>query len=189
MKTLPPLPARRRSLDRAWRAAGAAGFTAALVLSLAACKGDDDVPMSLAGAALVASAPAVAATHVPPPPTIQAIVTSQTTPAAATPAASELASVRTQLESTLAGASACHVDTDCHSVAVGAKSCGGPTGYRAFSTQGTDAVKVTDLAQHERELSATVARESHQVSPCFMLADPGAHCQQNRCTTGPAATN
>jgi hypothetical protein len=182
MTNLPAPTAGPRSLHATLRAAAVAGCAVALTLALAACK-QGDVPMTPAGQALAASAPAVSATHVPPPPAIEAA------PAAATPAATQLASVHAQLDATLGQASACRADTDCHSVAVGAKACGGPSGYRAFSAQGIDAGKVTDLAQHERELSATVARESHEVSPCFMLADPGAHCQQNKCVTGPAASH
>jgi hypothetical protein len=43
---------------------------------------------------------------------------------------------------------------------------------------------VQALAQHERDLAAAAARESHQVSTCFMLADPGARCQEDKCVTG-----
>jgi hypothetical protein len=103
--------------------------------------------------------------------------------------AADLASVRAQLETTLANASACSADTDCHTVAVGAKSCGGPTGYRAFSGKNVDPASVAALAQHERDLAAQAARESHQVSTCFMLADPGARCQASKCVTGRPATN
>ena len=51
-----------------------------------------------------------------------------------------------------------------------------------MSTASVDA-----LAQQERDLAAKAARESHEVSTCFMLADPGARCQQNKCVTGRAA--
>src|ERR1700756_5028916 len=182
MTRLPALPARRLSFNPTLRAAGAAGLAAALMLSLAACKGDDDTPQTPAGAALVASAPAVAATHVPPPPAIQQVSTP------ATPPAGDLAAANAQLESTLNKASACTTDTECHSVAVGAKACGGPTGYRAYSSKAISTASVEALAQHPRELAAEAARASHQVSPCFMLADPGAHCEKSKCTTGPASS-
>ena len=48
---------------------------------------------------------------------------------------------------------------------------------------------VAALAQRERDLAAQAARESHQVSTCFMLADPGARCQANKCVTGRPGTN
>jgi len=86
----------------------------------------------------------------------------------------------------LTNASACTVDTECHSVAIGAKACGGPTGYRAYSSKTISTASVDALAQQERDLAAQAARNSHQVSTCYMLADPGAHCEKNKCVTGPA---
>ena len=174
LHTLHTLPARRRPSNPALRAAGLA---CALMLSLAACKDDEATAMTPAGAALVASAPAVAATHVPPPPALQPVVATGN-------AAADLASADAHLDSTLASASACTVDTECHSVAVGAKACGGPTGYRAYSSKTVSTASVDALAQHERDLAAQAARESHEVSTCFMLADPGARCEQNKCVTG-----
>ena len=178
MTRLPALPHRPRATHARARA-GAAGLAVALLLSLAACKGDDSGPLTPAGAALVASAPAVAATKVPPPPAIPSASTD-------TPAAGDLASVESQLDATLGKASACSADAECRTVAVGAKACGGPTGYRAYSGKTVSPDSVEALAQHERELAAAQARASHQVSPCFMLADPGARCVQNKCVTGRA---
>ena len=183
MTCLPTLPARRFSFNPTLRAAGAAGLAAALGLSLAACKGGDDAPLTPAGAALVASAPAVAARHVPAPPVIQQVSTPATTPPVPT---GDLAAANAQLEATLNNASACTADSECHSVAVGAKACGGPTAYRAYSSKTVSTASVEAQAQHQRDLAAEAARASHQVSPCFMLADPGAHCEQHKCVTGPA---
>ena len=95
--------------------------------------------MSPAGAALVASAPAVAAAHVPAPPAIQPVVATGSV-------AGDLASADAQLDATLTKASACTVDTECHSVAVGAKACGGPTGYRAYSSKTVSTASVDALA-------------------------------------------
>jgi len=182
MTRLLALPVRRLSFNPTLRAAGAAGLAAAVVLSLAACKGGDDGPLTPAGAALVASAPAVAATHVPPPPAIQQVSTAAPAPAG------DLAAANAQLETTLNQASACTTDTECHSVAGGAKACGGPTGYRAYSSKTVSTASVEALAQRQRELAAEQARASHQVSPCFMLADPGAHCEKSKCVTGPGSS-
>jgi hypothetical protein len=176
MIRLPALPRRPRPF-----ALATASLAAAMLLSLTACKGDE-APLTPAGAALVASAPAVAATKVPPPPAIQAVVSTPAAPASAA-ASGDLAGVEAQLDSVLTQASACTADAECRSVAVGAKACGGPTGYRAYSGKVAAPDSVEALAQHERELAAAQAKASHQVSPCFMLADPGARCQQNKCVT------
>ena len=183
MSCLPALSARRPLLRPALRAAGGAGLAVALLLSLSACKVGDDGPLTPAGAALVASAPAVAATHVPAPPQIQQISTPASPPPAPT---GDLAAINSQLETTLNNASSCTADNECHTVSVGAKACGGPTGYRAYSNKTVTTASVEALAEHQRALAAEAARASHQVSPCFMLADPGAHCEQHKCVTGPA---
>jgi len=87
----------------------------------------------------------------------------------------------------LIGDAACDHSSQCRTVAIGAKACGGPTGYRAYSDKSVSTASVDALAQQERDLAAAAARASHQVSPCFMLADPGARCQQNKCVTGRSA--
>jgi len=186
MTHLPPLPARRHALKPRRRPAGAAVLAAALLLSLAACKDVDTGPMTPAGAALVASAPEVAATRVPAPPMIQQVSTPATKPG---PATGDLAAVDAQLETTLNNASACTADTECHSVALGSKGCGGPAGYRAYSSKTVSTESVEAQAAHEREVAAQAVRDSHRVSPCFMLADPGARCQQNKCVTGRPSTS
>ena len=179
------LPARRRRQFLAPRAAGVSGLAIAL-LSLVACKTNDGEGMTPSLAALSASAPAVSAAHVPAPPAIQQISVPALPASAAT--SPELATVDAQLDTTLANASACSADTECHSVAVGGRACGGPTGYRAYSDKTVTTASVEALAQHERELATQAVRASHQVSPCFMLADPGARCEQHKCVTGRPAT-
>ena len=170
-----PLPA-RRAMSSTWRGGAVVGLALGLVLSLQACKNGEAASLTPAGAALMASAPAVSAAHVPSPPAI----------ASGAAPSGDLTSVDARLDATLAAASACSVDTECHSVAVGGKACGGPTGYRAYSSKTVSSASVDALAQQERDLAAQASRATHQVSTCYMLADPGAHCQQNKCATGPA---
>lgn len=104
----------------------------------------------------------------PPPPTA--------------PAAPEVESARLGRELRgLIGSAACSSDAQCRTVAVGAKACGGPAGYWAWSTQGTDAQQLTALAArqsaaHKREIEA-----SGMLSNCAMVADPGAACVAGRC--------
>ena len=179
------LPRHARPFAPRPRGVAAAAVAIASLLSLAACKDDDAGPLTPAGAALVASAPAVAATKVPPPPVLAAASETPAAPASGA-VAGDLAVVDAQLDALLAKASSCSADTECRSVALGARACGGPTGYRAYSSNGAAPDSVEALAQHQRELSAQQARASQRVSPCFMQADPGARCQQNKCVTGRA---
>jgi len=166
-------------------AAAMTGLAAALLLSLAACKDGDSAPPLPTVAAPDPSAPAVAATTPPALPSLAAASETPAAPASGS-AGGDLAAVDAQLDAVIGSASACSADTDCRSVAVGAKACGGPTGYRAYSNRSVSADSVEALAQRQRELAARQARESHRVSPCFVQADPGARCQQNKCVTGRA---
>lgn len=105
----------------------------------------------------------------------------QTPPA---PAASEPESARLGRElRTLIGPARCSTDAQCRTVPVGAKACGGPAGYWAWSTQDTDADALKALATrqadaHRREVEASGLR-----SNCAMAADPGAACVAGRCET------
>ncbi|HEX7637235.1 MAG TPA: hypothetical protein VF457_02470, partial [Burkholderiaceae bacterium] len=109
------------------------------------------------------------------------------TPAAADPKA--LANARGELDAALSKVQRCTADSDCRTVATGGKACGGPTAYRAYSTLVTPTDQMEALAARERQLSLANARASGRVSPCFMLADPGAHCEAHQCTTAPPGNN
>jgi hypothetical protein len=98
------------------------------------------------------------------------------------PAAPETESARLAGElRALIGPASCSADTQCRTVAVGAKACGGPAGYWAWSSQGTDGEAVKALAARQaaaqrRELAASGMR-----SNCAMVSDPGAACVAGRC--------
>ena len=183
----PPFPTPRHRSHALARVAGAAGV-AVLMACLVACKDDAGAPVAAANAAPATQKPAVA--DVPPPPQIAGVMTSQVNAPAPSDSASAaaLVSTRSQLDSLLAKAASCTSDSECKSVSTGGKACGGPTAYRAFSDKGAGANQIPDLAQKERDLSMDEARASHQVSACFMIADPGAHCDAGTCKTGPAAS-
>jgi hypothetical protein len=106
------------------------------------------------------------------------------TPAGPAAASESLPSVEARLDRMLSSASHCTADADCRSVAVGGKACGGPTGYRAYSTRLADPAAVEALARQESQLALQAEREAHGVSNCLFMADPGAHCEKQRCETG-----
>lgn len=97
-----------------------------------------------------------------------------------------LATVEARLDQVLSAASHCTADAECRSVAVGGKACGGPTGYRAYSTKLADPAAVEALARQDHALAMQAERDAHRVSNCMFLADPGAHCVKQRCETGTA---
>lgn len=108
-------------------------------------------------------------------------------PASPASGAESLASVEARLDQMLASAARCSSDSECRSVAVGGKACGGPTGYRAYSSRLADPAAVEALARQEHELAMQAEREARRVSNCLMMADPGAHCEKQRCEIGMTA--
>ncbi|HEX4509945.1 MAG TPA: hypothetical protein VH328_07705 [Burkholderiaceae bacterium] len=134
------------------------------------------------------SAPGVAAAATSMAPSDAAIPSGGAAPASAVSAsasgADTLASVNVRLDRMLASAAHCSTDTECRSVAVGGKACGGPTGYRAYSTHLADPAAVEALAKQGSDLALKAERDAHLVSNCLFMADPGAHCEKQRCETG-----
>lgn len=99
---------------------------------------------------------------------------------APTPAEPESQRLARELR-TLIGPAACTADSQCRSLPVGAKACGGPAGYWAWSTQDGDAGRIAALAErqaaaHRREIEASGLR-----SNCRVVIDPGATCLAGRC--------
>jgi hypothetical protein len=75
----------------------------------------------------------------------------------------------------------CDSDSQCHSLGVGAKACGGPERYLAWSSRQSDGAALKALAeQHSAARRADDARE-HMMSTCSLISDPGAVCRANRC--------
>lgn len=83
------------------------------------------------------------------------------------------------------GDAACDGPQQCHSIAVGAKACGGPDAYLAWSSKRSNEAKLRALiaahAQARKDENAT----SGMVSDCRMVTDPGASCQAGRCVLQP----
>ncbi|MCE4553707.1 hypothetical protein [Pelomonas cellulosilytica] len=102
--------------------------------------------------------------------------------------AAEAESVRLGRElRTLIGDASCNSDAQCRVVPVGAKACGGPAGYWAWSTQGTDgealkALAARQAAAHRREVEASQLR-----SNCAVVTAPVAACVAGRCQVAPPA--
>ncbi|WP_144006857.1 hypothetical protein [Pelomonas sp. KK5] len=77
----------------------------------------------------------------------------------------------------LIGDAECDHPTQCRVVAVGAKACGGPSGYLAWSQKGTDqetlaAAVAAQSAAERREVQA-----AGMLSDCRMLTPPAATCR------------
>ena len=76
----------------------------------------------------------------------------------------------------LIGTPLCREDADCATVAVGAKACGGPVAWLAWSRRVTDGAKLEALATRDAAAARAALRASGAISNCMFVADPGAHC-------------
>lgn len=90
---------------------------------------------------------------------------------------------------TLIGDAACEGDTQCATIGVGAKACGGPEGYVAWSITRTDSHALRTAAKDEADAARRERDKSSQgmVSNCSSLDDPGAFCDLSRAASGRTA--
>ena len=87
----------------------------------------------------------------------------------------------------LVGAAACTDSAQCKTVALGARACGGPEGYLAYSTATTPSAPLHALAQRYAEQSRAGHATSGMMSTCQFISDPGAQCRAGSCQLGAAA--
>jgi len=79
---------------------------------------------------------------------------------------------------------ACSNDQQCHTVALGAKACGGPEGYLAYSSARNDPAKVAELAARYRKQRTEANAREGVASDCSFVMDPGAVCVAGTCQLG-----
>ncbi len=81
----------------------------------------------------------------------------------------------------LIGEAPCERDEQCRTIGVGAKACGGPGRYLAWSTR---TVKPAELEAQAQAYAQAVRAENERsglVSDCSLVTDPGAQCRAQRC--------
>ncbi len=101
----------------------------------------------------------------------------------APPAAASPAQLQQQIEAEIRDA-ACSSDAQCHSLALGAKACGGPLRYLAWSSQRSDAARLQALAEQLRRADEAGNAQQGRISDCRLVTDPGARCVAGRCQLG-----
>lgn len=85
----------------------------------------------------------------------------------------------------LIGDAACTDSSQCHTLAVGARACGGPQAYLPWSSAVTDGAALAVLAaRYKTEREAALAA-SGEMSTCQFLPDPGAVCRAGTCQLNP----
>jgi len=88
---------------------------------------------------------------------------------------------------TLIGTPACSSDAQCHTLPVGAKACGGPSGYLAWSSAKTPEAELRALGDAYKEEQRTANAASGMQSNCSFVPDPGAVCKTGICQLGSGA--
>jgi len=87
----------------------------------------------------------------------------------------------------LIGDAACDSDAQCRTVGVGAKACGGPQAYLAWSSKRTDGAALQQAAERQARAARAAAEASGIMSNCMVTKDPGAFCAASAGAEGAAA--
>jgi hypothetical protein len=85
----------------------------------------------------------------------------------------------------LIGDAACTDSSQCRTVGIGARPCGGPQAYLAWSTAHTDGAALAALAEKFRLEREAVNAASGELSNCRFFPDPGASCRAGTCQLNP----
>lgn len=81
----------------------------------------------------------------------------------------------------LIGAAACTDSSQCRTLPIGAKACGGPESYLAWSTKQTSEQELHALGERYRNERQAEQAKSGAMSDCRFLPDPGAVCRAGTC--------
>lgn len=88
----------------------------------------------------------------------------------------------------LIGTAACSSNAQCRTLPVGAKACGGPEAYLAYSAVQADAARLQALAERARSQRKAENERSGEMSVCRHLSDPGAVCVAGSCQLSTPST-
>lgn len=97
-------------------------------------------------------------------------------PASDGDAAATVAEIRS-----LVGAASCSSSTQCRTLPIGARPCGGPDFYLAWSSPHPDEASLLALAERSRSQRKAEASRTGELSTCQHIPDPGAVCVAGAC--------
>lgn len=86
------------------------------------------------------------------------------------------------------GDAACDSDSQCHTIGVGHKACGGPERYLAWSSKHSDGARLRALVAEHAAARSAEDTKAGMMSTCSVVPDPGATCAAGHCTLRPANT-
>lgn len=84
----------------------------------------------------------------------------------------------------LVGTPSCSSDAQCHTLALGARACGGPESYLPWSSAHTSEADLRALGDAYKEQQRAANAASGMMSTCQFLVDPGATCKAGTCQLG-----
>lgn len=81
----------------------------------------------------------------------------------------------------LIGNASCTDGSQCRTLPIGARACGGPEGYLAYSTSSAPEAELKALAERHKQERADFHAKSGIMSNCRFMPDPGAVCVAGTC--------
>ena len=81
----------------------------------------------------------------------------------------------------LIGAAECSSDSQCQILPVGARACGGPASYLAWSSAKTDAAQLQALAERHKAEQQADNMATGRISTCIAIAPPEVACRAGAC--------
>jgi hypothetical protein len=99
------------------------------------------------------------------------------------PASASAAQLLTTLQSEI-GRPTCSSDSQCRSLPIGHKACGGPEGHLAWSSTVSNETRLLAWAAQYTQARRLEVQARGLMSDCRVLADPGAVCRQSLCVPG-----
>lgn len=82
------------------------------------------------------------------------------------------------------GGAACSDGAQCRTLPVGARACGGPEAYLAYSTANLSEPALKALAERYQRDRQAQNEASGMMSTCRVIPDPGAVCRAGTCQLG-----
>lgn len=75
----------------------------------------------------------------------------------------------------------CDTGSQCHSIGVGSRACGGPENYMAWSSRNGDGAQLKALVAEHSTIRREQDKHNGMLSVCSMISDPGASCRAGKC--------
>ena len=82
----------------------------------------------------------------------------------------------------------CTSSADCGLLPMGAKPCGGPEAYIAYSKNNSDEAKLQKMAQSYKESRQKYNEENQMMGTCVVTPKPRVSCVRNQCMTSEQST-